>query len=131
MKINIEKLREAGACESGLEWLRNLGTLDAESVIQIGIKQGKHIDVCYGLSFAMNKKQRVTWAIFCAELCLDNFEKVYPADGRPRKAIEAAKFYLDRPFESAASSARSAARSVASEKMIKKAYEILTKGEKS
>ena len=63
------------------------------------------------------KKDSVALAIYAAELCLNNFEKVYPDDKRPREAIEAAKRYLDNSTDenrSAAASAASAAASVAS-----------------
>jgi hypothetical protein len=39
----------------------------------------------------------VAFAILCAEAVLQHFEKDYPADDRPRKAIEAAKEYLKNP----------------------------------
>jgi len=58
------------------------------------------------------KKDSVALSIFCAELCIENFEKVFPNDDRPRKAIEAAKKWLKNPTkenESAASAAESAA----------------------
>ena len=64
------------------------------------------------------KKDSVALAIFSAEQCLKNFEKVYPKDKRPRQAIQAAKKWLKNPTEenesateSAAWSAWSAARS--------------------
>jgi len=40
------------------------------------------------------KKDSVALAIYSAELCLKNFEKVHPNDKRPRQAIEAAKKWL-------------------------------------
>ncbi len=40
------------------------------------------------------KKDSVALAIFAAELTLDNFEKKYPDDKRPRLALEAAKKVL-------------------------------------
>ena len=74
------------------------------------------------------KKDSVLLSIYAAELCIDNFEKEYPEDKRPREAIEAAKKFLKYPTaakrfaarsaagsaaESAAASARSAAESAA------------------
>jgi len=59
------------------------------------------------------EKDSIALAIFSAELCLDNFEKVYPDDKRPREAIEAAKKYLDNPTEENRSAAWSAAQSAA------------------
>ncbi len=66
------------------------------------------------------KKDSVALSIFSAELCLEEFEKVFPDDKRPREAIEAAKEWLLEPTkanesaaESASESAWSAARSAA------------------
>jgi len=70
------------------------------------------------------KKDSVRLAIYCTELVLPNFEKEFPKDKRPRKAILAAKRWLwgrgdasaaESAAESAAwSVARSAARSAES-----------------
>ena len=62
------------------------------------------------------QKDSVALSIFAAELVIENYEKIYPDDDRPRKAIEAAKAWLNDPSEknrSAARSARPAARSAA------------------
>jgi hypothetical protein len=73
------------------------------------------------------KKDSVALAIYSAELVLNNFEKEYPDDDRPRKAIEAAKKVLKNDTTknrsaagsagsaglAAESAARSAARSAA------------------
>ena len=45
------------------------------------------------------KKDSVAIAIYSAELCLENFEKVFPNDKRPREAINAAKRWLENPTE--------------------------------
>ena len=63
------------------------------------------------------KAVAVRFALACAGMVLDKFESKYPDVDRPRKAIEAAKAWLDNPTEanrSAARSAASAARSAAS-----------------
>ena len=62
------------------------------------------------------KKDSVALSIFAAEQALKNYEKAYPNDDRPRKAIEAAKKVLEADTEenrSAAWSAKSAAWSAA------------------
>ncbi len=59
------------------------------------------------------KKDSVALSIYAAELCIDNFEKVYPNDKRPREAIEAAKKFLKYPTAANRSAAESAARSAA------------------
>lgn len=63
------------------------------------------------------KRVAVQFAIACARRSLPNYEKEYPKDDRPRKAIEAAETWFANPTkenESAARSAWSAARSAES-----------------
>ena len=60
------------------------------------------------------KEESVRLAIFAAELCLQNWENVYPNDDRPRKAVEAAKAWLENPCDGTAASAAWSARSAAS-----------------
>ena len=55
------------------------------------------------------KEESVKLAIFSAELVIDIYEKQYPNDDRPRKAIEAAKAYLKDPSDAAAYAANAAA----------------------
>ncbi|MFH2075483.1 MAG: hypothetical protein ABIJ57_09075, partial [Pseudomonadota bacterium] len=59
------------------------------------------------------KKDSVSLAIFAAELVLHNFESCFPSDVRPRKAILAAKKYLENPTEKNRSAAWSAAAAAA------------------
>ena len=56
------------------------------------------------------KKVSVQFAIACARRCLPNYEKAYPKDDRPRKAIDAAEAWCLNPTEE---TARSAARPAA------------------
>ena len=51
------------------------------------------------------KADSVALAIFAAELVLENFERGFPADKRPRMAIEAAKEWLRNPAIAAESAA--------------------------
>ena len=55
------------------------------------------------------KKDSVSLAIYAAELVIDNFEKEYPDDTRPRDAIEAAKKVLKNDTQKNRAAARSAA----------------------
>lgn len=48
-------------------------------------------------AYEWKKKDSVAMAIFCAELVIGIYEKKYPDDNRPRKAIEAAKAWLENP----------------------------------
>jgi hypothetical protein len=62
-------------------------------------------------AFKWTKKDSVALAIFSAELVLKNYEKMYPDDDRPRKAIEAAKKVLKNDTAKNRSAAESAAES--------------------
>jgi hypothetical protein len=42
-------------------------------------------------AYYWRKEDSVALSIYAAELCINNFEKEFPDDKRPRKAIEAAK----------------------------------------
>ena len=67
-------------------------------------------------AYKWTKKDSVALSIYSAELVLKNFEKKYPDDNRPRKALEAAKKVLEKDTKknrSAAWSAKSAAESAA------------------
>ena len=59
------------------------------------------------------KKDSVAMAIYAAELTIENFEKTYPNDKRPREAIEAAKAWIINPCSDTKSAAESAAESAA------------------
>jgi len=58
----------------------------------------------------MSHAQKVEWAVFSAEQVIDIFEKKYPNDQRPRKAIQAAKDWLCNPSVESSAAAREARR---------------------
>jgi hypothetical protein len=113
MKVNIKKLEKNGACRDGMDWMKSLGTTEAAEIIKIGFEQKKYQHLRYGLSYLMNKKQCVTWAIYCAESAIGIFEKKNPKDNLPRKAIDAAKAYLKNPCDRTKKTARNAAEAFA------------------
>ncbi len=59
-------------------------------------------------AYEWTKEDSVNLAIYAAELVIDIYEKKYPNDDRPRKAIEAAKAYLKNPSDAAADAAYAA-----------------------
>jgi hypothetical protein len=63
--------------------------------------------------YKWEKKDSVALAIYAAELVIDIFEKKYPHDDRPRKAIDAAKKWLKKPSADAAYAAHAAAHAAA------------------
>ena len=72
------------------------------------------------------KAVAVRFALACAGMVLDKFESKYPDDDRPRKAMEAAKAWLDNPTEAnrSAASAASAARSAESAAVARQRKEL-------
>ena len=57
------------------------------------------------------KVDSVEMAIFCAELVIDQFEKKYPDDKRPREAIDTAKAWVKNPCKTTRDAASAAAAS--------------------
>jgi len=121
MKLTLKKLEKFDACIEGVEWYKDQGIEDFQEICNRLLKSDYVKDyLIWILPRMMNKKQRVKWAVFCAELVIDNFEKEFPNDDRPRKAIEAAKRYAKHQTQrnkdaawSAGPAAESAARSAA------------------
>jgi len=110
-------------CESGFH--ASNGIYKAFSYVQGEILAqvecgGKHLDDNDGTksvwekmrvvkAYKWEKQDSVLFAIYAARLVLDIFEKRYPNDDRPRKAIEAAEVYVKNPTEKNRAAARAAA----------------------
>ena len=96
--ITTDWLREQLACDEGTDWFKAQNETDALAVLQK--LRGDHWDWYRWLAVRlMTHKQKVEWACFCAEQVLFIFEKKYPMDDRPRKAITAAKAWAKDPSE--------------------------------
>jgi len=111
MKITKEWLRKRGACHKSLDYVcsNNYIGLDIIPFLQKLIKENRLFDANWLITKGMNKKQNVSYAIFAAEQVINIFEKKFPTDKRPRKAIESAKNYLKNPCEKTKSNAAAAA----------------------
>ncbi len=94
MNISLKQLKELKACEAGIKWFKNQKKRKVRLVVEVLLKNNKVSYANWLLSRLMTHPQRVLWAIYSAEQVLDIFEKRYPGDVRPRKAIEAAKDFL-------------------------------------
>ena len=99
MKITKELLQEKEACKESYKWVvkNKLIGLEHEEFINELMKNNRFSDANWLLTKLFNETQCVKYAIFAAEQVIDIFEKKYPDDKRPRKAIEAAKDYLKSP----------------------------------
>ena len=123
------KEKEIDLCQSGFHASKEIGQafsyIQGELVARVSVK-GKHegeddkevwSEMKLDKVYKWEKKNSVAISIYSAELCLENFEKLFPNDKKPREAIEAANRWIENPTEeneSAAESAWSAARSAES-----------------
>ena len=127
MKITKRFLDKKGACSDGVELFLQQNKRSIEGVVGIKllIKLDKLDYANWLIARLMSYKQYVSYGIYAAEQVIANFEKKYPNDDRPRKAIEAAKKCLKSPTKKnkqAAYSAYSAAYSAADSAAHSAAY---------
>ena len=114
-KLTVKFLEQHSACTDGLKYaVDNLIGKPADKVILNLIKIGHTEWANWYIVRIMTHKQRIMYAIFAAEQVISNYEKAYPGDDRPRKAIEAAREYLNHPTKKNKTAARSAAFSARS-----------------
>ena len=81
-------------------------------------------------SWEWTKEDSVKLAVYAAELVIGIYEKRYPNDDRPRKAIKAAKAYLKNPSDSAANAAYvayAAANAATEDEILKKCHNYVIK----
>ena len=109
MKITLKMLEDMGACVDGKEWFIKSKKRTLKSIIPALLKEN-HADYArWLLSRLMTQPQRVLWACYSVELIAPLFEKQYPNDKRPRKAIAAARAWLISAYVAANAAASAAA----------------------
>ena len=99
MKVTVSFLEDQNACNSGIAKFEAIFRKQAElkDIIQYGIKskdKSNLLDCNWLIVRKMTHKQKIQYAIYAAEQVIKIYEKKYPNDDRPRKAIEAAKQIL-------------------------------------
>lgn len=101
MKITSEWLKEKSACSEGMEWFSKKFPQGAErrKIVDALVKDEHFRRANWFIVRTMTKPQYISYAIYAAEQVLDLYEKKYPNDKRPRKAIEAAKAVLKNDTE--------------------------------
>ena len=99
MKITTEWLDEKSACEDGKRWFNAQTETDAVKILEKLIAADKLAWANWTICQLFTRKQQIQYAAFAAEQVIDIFEKEYPADTRPREAIETAKKYLNYPTQ--------------------------------
>ena len=113
-QITTKELKDMNACTEGIFWWE----INKEKTLELMLEKTDRESIKYFNWYVTKKLSNnncIKYSIFSAKLALENFEKVFPIDDRPRKAIESARNYLNDPSENnkrAARSAYSAARSV-------------------
>jgi hypothetical protein len=96
VEITKEWLEGKSACSGGLEWFLRQQETNGIKIVKKLIP--KHSEWANWLVVRlMTHTQQVEYAIYAAEQVIGIFEKEYPEDERPRKAIGAAKAYLKTP----------------------------------
>ena len=110
MKITVDFLKSIGACSNAIEEFEKHGDCELIDLLQEMIKKK------YRLSWAnwliarcMNYKQYVSYGVYGAESVIKIYEKEYPENKRPRKAIQAAKRCLINPSNKNKNAANAAA----------------------
>jgi hypothetical protein len=107
MKITKRWLKKWDACDDEYEWYIAQKTEDAEKLYRVSLKEKKYSAINWVIARKLKKIDRVRYALYAAKQVIDVFEKKYPKDDRPRKAIEAAENYIRRPSSEAAAAASS------------------------
>ena len=98
-KISMKVLKKKKACKDAIRYFEKIASLQEyslEEVIDHLLEKEKYNWAGWLISRMLNKKKNVMFAVFSARLALHLFEKEYPDDDRPRKAIEAAERYVKR-----------------------------------
>jgi hypothetical protein len=112
VKITKKWLVEKGACSDGMKWFEKEGKPDVYELVG----QLKDVNCEWAIwliTRVLDKINNVKFGVFAAEQVLEIYEKQYPLDARPRKAIEVAKAYLENPTEENRTAAACAAYTAA------------------
>ncbi len=115
MILTKEFLTENNVCQEGVQWFCAQTEVDVKKIIIKLINENKLDWANWLLSKLLSPRQRVQYAVFAAKQVLPLFEKEFPKDSRPRKAIEAAERVLSLKEEDAAEAAAEAASAAAEE----------------
>ena len=120
-KITKQFLVKHNACKDGYKYWCGSGKINVDEFIEHCINDKDNADTDdTPLNYAnwlivrcMDRKQNIAYAVFSAYQCLPEFERVFPDDNRPRKAIEAAAACIKHNTKENRSAAKLAAKSAA------------------
>ena len=123
MQTTLNKIKSHSPCEDGWKKLLNyLGKTKADDEpleLRTILESNELDDTIWAFRAVEGKDKEIRlFAADCAELVLPNYEKEYPNDDRPRKAIQSARDYAnglisEEELAAAWAAARGAASSAA------------------
>jgi hypothetical protein len=98
MKITAKYLKKIGACSSAQkefekDWPKSIESIEC---LERLMKEKKPDWANWLITRLMKRPQYLAYAIFAAEQVIEIYEKKYPEDSRPRKAIETTKAVLKK-----------------------------------
>ncbi len=97
--VTIKELNAMHACSDGVEWYK----VNKKKTLLLTLEEAKTDSELnyfnWFVSRSLDKTNKIKYAIYEAEQVINIFETKYPNDFRPRKAIEAAKNYLNDPSD--------------------------------
>ena len=94
--ITQKKIKAMEPCSEGWRWYLEHKSAKIETLINTLISDNHDDWANWLIVRCMTHEQKIQYAIFAAEQVIDIYEKKYPDDARPQKAIEAAKAYLKK-----------------------------------
>jgi len=99
MKITEKWIKKHHPCPDGVRWLREQfeqSERDGKSLVRKLMKEKRYEWANWMIVRIMKYKEYVQYAVYAAEQVIDIYEKQYPNDEKPRKAIKAAKKCIKR-----------------------------------
>src|SRR3990167_9436482 len=99
MNISKDWLLEQRACVKGIDWFTAQSETDGLATVKKLMAEKKLEWANWLIVRLMAYKQYVSYGVYAAEQVVDIYEKKYPDDGAPRKAIETAKKCVENPSE--------------------------------
>jgi len=95
-KVTKKWLNSENACSGSLKYVIDNNYMDLSPIDFINklMENNRFLDANWLIVRVMNKKQKVQYAIFAAELVLHIFEKKYLNNKRSKLAIEVTKNYI-------------------------------------
>ena len=130
-KVTLKEALNSGACYTDTQIKALFGkrkTLTVKQIVALNIPDKDKVWALTRSHFLDTKEKAVRFAVFCAEQCIEHFEKRFPDDKRPRGAIEAAKAWLQNPTAADAAAYAADAADAARAAQVKFLIKLLTEG---